>query len=122
MEQTKRSADLVLALGTSLSGMAADQVALDCAIRHEDREEGVLGLVIVSLQRTQHDEHAALRIYAPLDDVVRLLAEQLQLVLPTKEGIRLASENPARWYEHLYCASNTLTTRETLEEMRTRAG
>jgi len=40
---------------------------------------GSLGLVIVSLQETQVDELASLRIFALLDDVMKLLAKELRL-------------------------------------------
>merc|ERR1712032_808195 len=38
-----------------------------------------LDLVIVALQETQLDELATLRIFAPLDDVMQLLVDELQL-------------------------------------------
>mmetsp|Transcript_684 Transcript_684/g.1043 ORF Transcript_684/g.1043 Transcript_684/m.1043 type:complete len:357 (+) Transcript_684:87-1157(+) len=75
--------DLCLALGTSLSGLNADRIARVPAQKYSKQEEvhqnGSFGLVIVNLQETQLDQHATLRIYAELDDVMQLLAQQLQL-------------------------------------------
>merc|ERR1711907_105183 len=121
METTASKADLVLALGTSLSGMAADRVPFACAGRHSRGEGETLGLVIVSLQCTPRDDDAALRIFAKLDDVAELLAKQLDLTLPTEAEIKKATENPKLWYDYMYCSSNTTTTRETAEEMLARA-
>lgn len=69
--------DLCLALGTSLSGLNADRIARVPAQKYS--LNGSFGLVIVNLQETQLDQHATLRIYAELDDVMQLLAQQLQL-------------------------------------------
>jgi len=75
-------ADLVLAIGTSLSGMNADRLVSTCAAKarkgHSSTRKA-LGSVIVSLQRTPHDENSSLRIYALIDDVMRLLAQELGL-------------------------------------------
>jgi NAD-dependent SIR2 family protein deacetylase len=75
--QFARSADLVLALGTSLAGMGADQLVGTVADRA--RRGRALGVVIVSLQQTVRDGDAALRIFAPLEKVAILLAEELGL-------------------------------------------
>jgi mono-ADP-ribosyltransferase sirtuin 6 len=108
LETWSESADLVLALGTSLSGLYADCVAESAAARwREERgavragvQEGtaptstgegetgqasgnattsVGGLVIVSLTKTPLDGAAALRIYATLDEVLGRLADKLGL-------------------------------------------
>mmetsp|Transcript_25620 Transcript_25620/g.59738 ORF Transcript_25620/g.59738 Transcript_25620/m.59738 type:complete len:541 (+) Transcript_25620:105-1727(+) len=92
----EENADLVLAVGTSLSGMNADRVVSTCASKatpglkqagpttfscQNAAQEGTetLGSVIVSLQRTPHDANSSLRIYALIDDVMSLLAEELEL-------------------------------------------
>lgn len=75
--QCQRQADLVLALGSSLCGMGADRLVSVVADRA--RRGKALGAVIVTLQQTVLDEDAALRIFAPLDHVAALLAEELQL-------------------------------------------
>mmetsp|Transcript_4638 Transcript_4638/g.6610 ORF Transcript_4638/g.6610 Transcript_4638/m.6610 type:complete len:440 (+) Transcript_4638:70-1389(+) len=73
----QRGHDLVLALGSSLAGMAADELVTVVADRA--RRGKALGVVIINLQQTVRDEDAALRIFAPLDRVAALLAEELQL-------------------------------------------
>lgn len=79
-----READLVLALGTSLCGMNADQLvtaAAERAARAGDVPDGPPGAVIVSLQRTVHDAEASLRLFARCDDVLALVAEELGLAV-----------------------------------------
>eukprot|EP00746_Dinoflagellata_sp_MGD_P032579 gnl/MRDRNA2_/MRDRNA2_177580_c0_seq1.p1 gnl/MRDRNA2_/MRDRNA2_177580_c0~~gnl/MRDRNA2_/MRDRNA2_177580_c0_seq1.p1 ORF type:complete len:190 (-),score=33.04 gnl/MRDRNA2_/MRDRNA2_177580_c0_seq1:198-767(-) len=78
MFQWADQTDLCLALGTSLSGLNADRLARNPAKKYSKQGE-CLGLVIVALQETQLDEVASLRIFALLDDVLQLLAEELQL-------------------------------------------
>mmetsp|Transcript_12939 Transcript_12939/g.34532 ORF Transcript_12939/g.34532 Transcript_12939/m.34532 type:complete len:193 (+) Transcript_12939:3448-4026(+) len=73
------TAHVVLALGTSLSGLAADMVPEECARRASaagSRHDG--GLVIVALQRTRLDGSASLRIFAKLDDIMERLARRLE--------------------------------------------
>ena len=70
-------ATLVLALGTSMCGMNADRLAESCSKRAAQRSCDALGTVIVNLQQTVMDDCAALRIFAPLDHVFSLLAEEL---------------------------------------------
>merc|ERR1712224_68838 len=79
--------DLCLALGTSLSGLNADRMARNPAKKYS-KQKGCLGLVIVALQETQLDDLVTLRIFALLDDVMQLLAEELQL--PDAAPISLA--------------------------------
>jgi hypothetical protein len=43
----------------------------------EEKEAPSLGTVIVSLQRTPHDASATLRLFAPLDRVFAMLAEEM---------------------------------------------
>lgn len=62
-----------------MSGMNADRVATSCAQRATD---GIgQGLVIVSLQRTQHTEDAQMHIFAEIDKVVGMLAKELGSVV-----------------------------------------
>jgi len=90
MFQWAELTDLCLALGSSLSGLNADRMATSpgnrCSpqkvaenLRADFRHEGSLGVVIVNLQATQLDNLATLRIYADLDEVLPLLALELQL-------------------------------------------
>merc|ERR1712224_317410 len=55
-------------------------------------QKGSLGLVIVSVQETQLDDIATLRIFALLDDVMQLLAEELQLPTTARSPLACASE------------------------------
>jgi NAD-dependent SIR2 family protein deacetylase len=80
MLETEKNAQLVLCLGTSLSGMNADRVAEGCASRF--MRDKALGTVIVNLQKTRLDSRASLRIWATLDEVFRLLAAELKLTIP----------------------------------------
>lgn len=100
---------LCLALGTSLAGLSADMLVNDCGLRAQQRfnqftkckkrkadtalegnpqesrvpkqilEMG--GSVIAGFQETSMDDIAALRIYAPVDEVFRLLREALIALL-----------------------------------------
>lgn len=76
LQQWEETADLCLVLGTSMCGMAADEFAL--AVNRNAHEQGNgLGMVVVSLQQTQHDHKSALRIFSKIDDVMALLVEEL---------------------------------------------
>ena len=84
--------DLCLVLGTSLSGMNADRLCTDVAERLQARgwaperaEPAVFGAVIVGLQRTGCDHLASLRIYAKLDDVFALVAQELGISVEDRE-------------------------------------
>ena len=76
LEWAERS-DLVLAMGSSMCGMAADSVATRVAGR-----DGTLGLIIINLQRTPHDHLATIRIFAPCDKAMALLAKKMNLRIP----------------------------------------
>lgn len=67
--------DLCIALGTSLSGFNVDSVP-EMAARRSEHGDGH-GLVIVNLQQTPYDELCTLRIFATIDIVMELLAEEL---------------------------------------------
>jgi len=75
--------DLCLSLGTSMVGMNADRMAVSPAERAKRGQTGALGTVIVTLQQTQFDSLASLRIFARIDDVMDLLAKELALSVPT---------------------------------------
>jgi len=74
--ELEKSTDLCLALGTSLSGLNADRLAKTPAKKYPQKG---FGLIIVSLQETQLDNICTLRIFAPLDEVMGLLASKLEL-------------------------------------------
>jgi NAD-dependent SIR2 family protein deacetylase len=76
MHEWTDRAQLCLALGTSMSGFNCDSVPVAIGKRFLEHQEG-LGLVIVNLQQTNKDKHAALRIFAKTDDVFAMLAGEL---------------------------------------------
>jgi hypothetical protein len=67
-------------MGSSMCGMAADRIATRVAKR-----EGTLGLIIINLQKTPHDHLATIRIFAPCDKVMSLLAKKMNLKIPTNK-------------------------------------
>lgn len=92
MQGLAESADLVLVVGTTLSGLNADQCVWKTAgrslPRHERRSHSepvgklrkaaeCLGSVIISPQRTPEDGEASLRLFAKADDVMEALAHEL---------------------------------------------
>eukprot|EP00397_Hematodinium_sp_SG-2012_P062341 GEMP01084068.1.p2 GENE.GEMP01084068.1~~GEMP01084068.1.p2 ORF type:complete len:117 (+),score=32.37 GEMP01084068.1:634-984(+) len=90
----ENNAELCIALGTSMCGMRADGIA-----RHAAQKGG---LVIVGLQRTPFDEHAALRIWGCLDDVMSELAKQLKVKVPVKidpRGVEWQNTHPNCRYD-----------------------
>jgi len=74
MQNQADTADLVIVLGTSLTGLNADQCVHKTAER--SREGLALGSVIISPQRTGQDGKCALRIFAKADDVMTALARE----------------------------------------------
>ena len=68
-------AQMVIAAGTSLSGMTADNIVLDAGKKHK-RGQG-LGFVLINLQKTEHDANSSLRIWAPIDTVISKLLLRL---------------------------------------------
>merc|ERR1712039_462649 len=104
MAQWCESADVCVAMGTSLCGMNADQVAEACADRFLGGVAGQQGLVIMNLQRTAMDTSSALRIWGVLDDVMKLLAKELGLVAPSK----VCKSRGDQWVvKHPGCKYNT---------------
>jgi len=82
MLQWEDQVDLCLALGTSMVGMNADRMAVAPAERARRGKAGALGTVIVSLQQTQYDSISSLRIFAKIDQVMEMLAKELELAVP----------------------------------------
>jgi NAD-dependent SIR2 family protein deacetylase len=83
-------ADLVLALGTSLSGFNVDSIAETAARKQADGEG--LGLVIINIQQTPFDNVCSLRLFAKLDDVM----ERLAIALQVADQVR-ATDEPYTW-------------------------
>ena len=79
MKEARREADLVLVIGTSLSGLNCDSVATQAADRSLDGDS--LGTVIINLQQTEKDGIASLRLFAETDLVFKLVLETLGLRL-----------------------------------------
>ncbi len=79
VQEWAEKSDLVLAMGSSMCGMEADMVATRVAER-----EGTLGLIIINLQKTPHDHLATIRIFAPCDKAMSLLAKKMNLKIPKK--------------------------------------
>ena len=120
LDEWAEKADLVLALGTTLSGLRADMLAERVAARargvvdlHRARVTGAAadgggssdggymgGLVIVALTKTPLDDAASLRIYGRLDEVLGRLAARLRLPLPTDAEVAKASKRSALWHEY----------------------
>merc|ERR1712181_67159 len=55
---------------------------------------GALGTVIVSLQQTQYDPLASLRIFARINDVMEMLAVELSMQVPEAPAHRPWAESP----------------------------
>ena len=105
LDHTIKHADLVIAMGTSLSGVSADRVVSSIGKRREEQrspkhlpgivetDEGdqeevkeeptLLGAVIINVQQTRLDAVASLRIFAPVDEVMRMLASMLSVRVPS---------------------------------------
>jgi NAD-dependent SIR2 family protein deacetylase len=86
--------DLCLAMGTSMVGMNADRMAVAPAQRAKRGQARALGTVIVSLQQTQYDSIAALRIFATIDRVMEMLATELGLTVPPAPAQRPWAQAP----------------------------
>ena len=83
MLEEAESADLVLVLGTSLSGLCSDIVAEKTAERSLHSQS--LGIVIINLQQTILDGNATLRIFSETDIFLKLLAEKLEIKYETPD-------------------------------------
>lgn len=75
MLKLEESVDLTLALGTSLSGMNADRMAITPS--KKARMGKALGTIVINLQRTRMDAKCTIRVWAKLDDAFRILAQKL---------------------------------------------
>merc|ERR1719502_2567402 len=84
MLKWEQKSDLVLSMGTSMCGMNSDRVFTTCSKKAFDHEH-VLGGVIVNLQRTQFDHLSALRIFAPIDLVMKMLLGELNNYIAISE-------------------------------------
>jgi NAD-dependent SIR2 family protein deacetylase len=80
MIQDKEKADLVLTMGTSLCGMNADSMVSTASTKFCTEGRG-LGSVIIGFQRTPLDQMCSLRIFGRIDEVMCLLAIEMELQL-----------------------------------------
>ena len=127
LEEWEERAQLVVTLGTSLSGLHADDVCEAAAVREAKAQRG-LGLVIVSLTKTPLDDSATLRIYAELDVVLDKLRQKLRLnrFMPTAADIKAACKRSslfrkyAVWYKEVL-DPDTRYKRESKRKIRRRA-
>jgi len=94
MKEDAETADLVLVLGTSLSGLNSDRVAKDPARR--SLQGKALGTVIINLQQTQQDGISSLRIFSQTDDVFESLLEKLQVPLKMCPKYSMGLDTTAR--------------------------
>ncbi|GAB5370555.1 hypothetical protein AAMO2058_001503100 [Amorphochlora amoebiformis] len=96
LQEEIQKADLCLTLGTSLCGMSADAIAEKTARRA--LKGRALGTVIVALQQTALDSIASLRIFATIDEVMALLATELDLDYPkTNEDLKKRLKRETHW-------------------------
>ena len=79
MKKLELKADLVLVIGTSLSGLNADKMATNPAKNSMSGKS--LGSVIINLQQTECDGGATLRVFAECDKFFEKLLTHLDIVL-----------------------------------------
>ena len=88
MKEAADTADLVLVIGTSLSGLNSDRMALAPAKRSLTGRS--LGTVIVNLQQTSCDGVATLRVFSDTDRLFEMLMASLSPpleVCPVHSGV-----------------------------------
>lgn len=81
LEKAGEAADLCMAIGTSMVGMTADGLFEDICDEYNDKGNG-LGGIIIALQQTQYDKKCRLRIYSRIDEVLSLLMEEMNFIVP----------------------------------------
>ena len=80
----EKKADLTIAVGTSMCGMNSDRVFTTVANKGRQSStkkqySNSIGGVIINRQQTQFDHLSCLRIFADIDDVTKLLMEELEM-------------------------------------------
>ena len=93
----EQKCDLVLSMGTSMCGMNSDRVFTTCS-KKALRNGNALGGVLINLQCTQFDHLSALRIFAPIDTVMKLLLQQLKYKYQTTYKCNLFSKRSDYFY------------------------
>jgi len=79
--QCAQNADLVIVVGTSLSGMTSDMTCTDVIKRHKRGEPGCMGCVLLNLQKTPVDADGsfAVRCWGKIDESFKLLVKHMGL-------------------------------------------
>jgi len=72
-----QESDLLLVLGTSLSGMTADKIAEKVSGRSISQKS--LGIVIINLQQTRLDHVSSIRVWSKISDAFKLLEKIFKL-------------------------------------------
>lgn len=81
MLEWEERADLTISLGSSMCGMNSDRCFITPA--KKSKIGTAIGGVIISIQQTQFDHLSCLRIFAPIDKVMKMLLLELDLTIPT---------------------------------------
>ena len=112
MKEAADTADLVLVIGTSLSGLNSDRMALAPAKRSLSGRS--LGTVIVNLQQTSCDGVATLRVFsdtdrlfemlmaslsAPLEVCPVVVPQEMRALVPYNRQGRRAARGPRMWLD-----------------------
>lgn len=82
MTEYEKKIDLTICLGTSLSGMNADRMAITPAKNFKNSKKGN-GTVMINLQKTKIDKDFTIRIWSKIDDAFKLLVKKLSLDMST---------------------------------------
>jgi NAD-dependent SIR2 family protein deacetylase len=111
--ELERKADLVLVLGSSLSGMNADRIVSSVAARAAEGRTG--GAVICGLQATPFDSVATLRIFATIDEFMTCVLVHAGLPAPSPKLSPMAAAKAAAVIASAACAAGKAGV--TAEEM-----
>jgi len=108
MKQEADKADLVVVLGTSLSGLNSDQVAKNPARR--SLQGKALGTVIVNLQQTLLDGESTLRLFAETDRVFEELLTSLKMSMDSCPIVQIPESRVLVPYTRTGKKSETIKT------------
>ena len=123
LRETTRTTDLVIAMGTSLSGVMADSLVSSVGHRAAEEREAhpakdrrlkpvgkdraggpdsismppSAGVVIINVQQTRLDQLSTLRIFAKLDDVLKLLSKELELSPAAPWPMKTSAQDTDMW-------------------------
>ena len=84
----EQKTDLSIAIGTSLCGMNSDKVVTTPSKKFNSSGIG-FGSVIIGLQQTQYDNICSLKIYGLIDEVMQLLAIEMNLDINIRNSYQL---------------------------------